>query len=142
MTLFPLIQLPEIRHETAVLPLFRETAWDFETNRPIWRGGEPVTVSGARAVLVWAWNTLHALRGMFDVFTRGYGFGIRALTGRSYTESVRRAEAVRYVREALLVNPYITGVGMVDVSFSGSALTVSCKIQSVYGEVSVNGCTL
>lgn len=124
------------------MPLFREPAWDLKRNVPIWRGGEPVYVTGASAVLVWAWNTLHTERGLHDVYTRDYGLGIRELTGRAYTKDVRQSEAVRYVREALLVNPYITAVEAVSVDFSGSELTVSCRIRSIYGEVNVDGCKL
>lgn len=143
MSLFPLIDLPELETEQGgQMQLFREVAWNFRENRPIWRGGEPVYVTGASAVLVWAWNALHALRGRHDIFTRDYGLGIRELTGKGYNEQIRRSEAIRYVREALLTNPYITAVEAVSISFEGSLLTISCKIQSVYGEVQVNGCTI
>lgn len=143
MSLFPLIDLPTLEGSDGTKQtLFRETAWNFRENRPIWRGGEPVYVTGASAVLVWAWNALHTLRGMHDIYTRDYGLGIRELTGRAYTEQIRQSEAVRYVREALLTNPYITGVEAVSVSFEGSTLAISCKIQTVYGEVNVDGCTI
>ena len=143
MSLFPLISLPELDDgQGGQLPLFREAAWDFRNNRPIWRGGEPVYVTGASAVLVWAWNALHTLRGMHDIFTRDYGLGIRELTGRAYTEQIRRSEAIRYVRDALLTNPYITAAEAVSVSFDGSLLTIACRIETVYGEVNVDGCTI
>ena len=143
MSLFPLISLPELDDGRGrQLQLFREAAWDFRKNRPIWRGGEPVYVTGASAVMVWAWNALHTLRGMHDIFTRDYGLGIRELTGRAYTEQIRRSEAIRYVRETQLTNPYITAVEAVSVSLEGSLLTISCKIQTVYGEVNVDGCTI
>lgn len=143
MALFPLISLPELEgSEGQRLPLFREAAWDFRNNAPIWRGGEPVYVTGASAVLVWCWNALHTLRGMHDIYTNGYGLGIKALTGKAYTEDVRQSEAIRYVREALLVCPYVTAVEAVDIGMEGSLLTISCRVQTVYGEVNVDGCTI
>lgn len=144
MALFPLIGLPATEGAGGQrLPLFREAAWNFRTNTPIWRGGEPVYVTGASAVLVWAWNTLHAERGIHDIFTRDYGLGIReGLTGKPYTAQVKESEAVRYVRECLMVNPYITAVDAVTVEFTDSLLTVSCKITTIYGEVTVDGCKL
>ncbi len=143
MALFPLIKLPELPGQSGKMPLFREVAWDFKKNVPIWRGGEPVYCTGASAVLVWAWNTLHVEKGLHDIFTREHGLGIReGLTGRPYTEEVRRSEAVRYVREALMVNPYITAVEAVEVLFHESTLTVNCRIQTIYGEVNVDGCKL
>ncbi len=144
MALVPLIDLPELSGaDGRRRRLFREAAWDFKADKPIWQGGEPVYVTGAPAVLVWAWNTLHAEKGLHDIFTRDHGLGIReGLTGRPYTDEVRRSEAVRYVREALMVNPYITGVESVSVTFEGSTLTVCCRIQTIYGEVTMDGCKL
>lgn len=143
MALFPLISLPELTYKGGRMPLFREVAWDFKKNVPIWRGGEPVYCTGSAAVQVWAWNTLHAEKGLHDVFTRDHGLGIReGLTGKAYTEEVRQSEAIRYVREALMVNPYITAVEAVEVLFNESTLTVNCKLQTIYGEVNVDGCKL
>ena len=117
MSLFPLLSAPErLPAGTGRLPLFREAAWNFQTNRPIWRGGEPVYVTGASAVLVWAWNALHTDKGLHDVLTRDYGLGIRALEGQPYTDAVRQSEAVRYVRECLEANPYIQSLYQIRAS--------------------------
>ena len=58
MSLFPLISEPDTGELTGSdgLPLYREVDWDFRTNKPVWKGGNPVYVTGGRAVLVWAWN--------------------------------------------------------------------------------------
>lgn len=137
MGLFPLIDLPDLPTVgQGPRQLFREVAWDFKANKPVWRGGEPVYVTGAPAVLVWAWMALQTEMRMHDVFTRDYGLGIRSgLTGKAYTQTVQRAEAIRYVKEALMVNPYITAVTAVEVSFDGSELKVDCSIKTVYGTV-------
>lgn len=75
MSLFPLIDRPDdgVIAAAANLPLYRETDWNFQTNEPVWRGGNPVMVTGARAVLVWAWNALHTERFAHDVFSSDYG---------------------------------------------------------------------
>ena len=139
-TLFPLIEAPaqEDGQSTGVLPLYREIEWDFEADRPVWRGGSPVWVTGARAVAVWAWNALHTVRGGLDLFTRDYGCEIQALTGRAYSQAVRESEAVRYVQDCLQVNPYITGVRQISVDFSGSTLSVRCAVDTIYGEVELH----
>lgn len=124
------------------MPLYRETDWNFVTNRPVWRGGNPVFVTGARAVLIWAWNALHTERFAHDVFSAGYGPDFTGLIGQSYTEEVRQSEAIRIVRETLMVNPYITGVSQVSVSFEDSTLHLHFKMTTVYGEVSVDGCDI
>ena len=66
------------------LPLYQEVDWDFRTNKPVWRGGNPVLVTGARAVLVWAWNALHTTRFAHDVFSTDYGLDGNSLLGQAY----------------------------------------------------------
>lgn len=143
MSLFPLINQPDSGEllETG-LPLFQETDWDFNANCPVWRGGNPVFVTGARAVLVWAWNALHTERFAHDVFSADYGPDFAGLIGQPYTEEVRQSEAIRIVRETLMVNPYITAVTQVSAVFHGSVLTLSCKLTTIYGEVSIDGCDI
>lgn len=144
MSLFPLISAPDTGELTVTggLPLYREVDWDFQTNKPVWKGGKPVFVTGARAVLVWAWNALHTPRFAHDVFSADYGLDSEALRGKAYSKEVRDAEAIRVVREMLCVNPYITNVTQVNVDFEGSALHLSFKLTTIYGEVTIDDCDI
>ena len=144
MSLFPLISEPDAGDLVSPdgLPLYREVDWDFRANKPIWRGGNPVFVTGARAVLVWAWNALHTMRFDHDVFSTDYGLDGYALLGRAYSEEVRQSEAIRIVRETLRVNPYIANVSQVNVSFEGSILHLSFKLTTIYGEVTIDDCDI
>lgn len=144
MSLFPLISQPDVGElaTTGGLPLYREVDWNFQTNKPVWKGGNPVFVTGARAVLVWAWNALHTERFAHDVFSSDYGLDSETLLGRAYSSEVREAEAVRIVRETLQVNPYITNVTQVSVEFEDSVLHLSFKLTTIYGEVTVDECDI
>lgn len=144
MSLFPLISQPDIGELTGTggLPLYREVDWDFRTNKPVWKGGNPVFVTGARAVLVWAWNALHTERFAHDVFSTDYGLDRETLLGEAYSSEVREAEAIRIVRETLQVNPYITNVMQVKVSLEGAVLHLSFKLTTIYGEVTINDCDI
>ena len=124
------------------LPLYREVDWDFRTNKPVWKGGNPVYVTGGRAVLVWAWNALHTMRFNHDVFSTDYGLDGNTLLGQAYSGEVRESEAIRIVRETLQVNPYITNVTQVSVSFEGSVLHLSFKLTTIYGEVTIDDCDI
>ena len=141
MALFPLIDMPDTSSAEGGLPLFREVMWNFATDRPVWRGGSPVYVTGAGAVEVWAWNAIHALRGRSELFSTDYGLALDDLTGQAYSSAVRESEAARMVRDALMINPYIKEV-RASVSFSGSRLTLSCAIETIYGEVDIHGIEL
>jgi len=142
-SLFPLIDAPDSGASVPEgLPLYRETDWDFQANRPVWRGGNPVFATGARAVLVWAWNALHTERFAREVFSTGYGAEFSALLGQSYREEIRQSEAIRVIRETLRVNPYITDVTQVGLSFQDACLHMCFKMTTVYGEVSMDGCDI
>ena len=39
-------------------------------------------------------------------------------------------------------SPYIVQVDAIAVDFSGSVLSLTCQIQTIYGEVEINGWTL
>lgn len=135
-SIFPIIPSGEPQEAQDGLPLYREVKWDFEQNKPVWANGGPVEVTGAEAVLTWAWNALQTKRGLHEALSRDYGCEIYTLTGQPYTEALMSAEARRYVTECLEVNPYIEEVKDVSVSFAGTTLEVSFTLVTVYGEVS------
>lgn len=66
-----------------------------------------------------------------------YGCEMETLIGQAFTSDVKHSEAVRYIREALMVNPYIRAVRQMSVDFKDSRLTVSCTVDTIYGEVDV-----
>lgn len=139
MSIFPMIQPPEDAVVAAqTLPLAQEAAWDFVNDRPIYRRGEPVIVTGKDAVKVWIWNAIHTERYRYEIYSWAYGSEFHSLVGQAYTEALKTAEAPRYLRECLLVNPYITAVNDITVEFAGDRLTVAGTVTTVYGEVSVN----
>ena len=135
--IFPAVQ-PEVVASSAALPLCKEVAWDFSAGRPLFSGGRPAVLSGADAVKVWIWKAIKTVRFRHDIYTWDFGCEAESLVGQPFTQAVKESEAVRYVREALAPNPYITGVRQVDVSFSGTVLSIHCQVMTIYGEVEVN----
>lgn len=138
MSIFPMIQPPENAGGAAqALPLAREVAWDYENDIPLYRRGEPVPVTGKEAVKVWIWNAIHTQRYRHEIYSWAYGSEFHSLVGQAYTEVLKTAEAPRYLRECLLINPYITAVNNITVEFAGARLTVSGTATTVYGEVPI-----
>lgn len=135
--LFPIIQPEAEPTVQEKLPLCREVAWDFARGIPVYAGGRPVEVTGVEAVKVWIWKALKTARFHHDIYTWDYGCEAESLIGKAFTAQVKESEAVRYVREALAPNPYITDVRQVDVSFQGTKLTISCQVSTIYGEAEV-----
>lgn len=136
--LFPVVQPEAAGVEPEALPLAREVKWDIKQKRPVFSRGEPVLVEEADAVLTWAWHALQTPRFRHEIYTWDYGSELDSLIGQPYTEALKRAEAQRYVREALTPNPYITGVEDITVSFAEGVLTIQCRVRTIYGDVEVS----
>lgn len=134
MSLFPMIQ-PQAQVAEQSYPLCKEVKWDYHQNKPVFEQGAPVVVEGADAVMVWAWKALQAPRFCHDIYSWSYGNELNSLIGENFTEELKCSEAARYVRECLLINPYITAVDRVTVEFQESKLLVSCAITTIYGGI-------
>lgn len=139
MSIFPMIDpgTAENNREQA-LPLCREVAWDYVHDVPIFRDGEPVVVTGKEALKVWIWKAIRTPRFRYEIYTWAYGSEFESLLGQAYSDSVKTAEAPRYLRECLLVNPYITAVEDISVTFETARLTVKGTAATIYGEVNFN----
>lgn len=141
MSLFPVkfsaTAATDVENPAQNLPVAREVAWNFEQDRPIFRHGEPVMVEEGEAVKVWCYHALKVARGRLAIYSRDYGNELESLIGQPYTAAVKESEALRYVREALAPNPYVTGVSEATVEFVDGALVIRCKINTVYGEMEV-----
>lgn len=151
--IFPFMETAVKRKSGAALPVFREYAWDFERDALILVNGSPTVVERKEALKVWIYKVLRTPRFRYPVYTWSYGHELEGLIGSAYTNGavqaetggggvytnrVMQVEAERRVREALLVNPYITGVSVADVELIGSRLTVEVAVETVYGEVKMN----
>lgn len=79
-----------------------------------------------------------APRYLHDVFTHNYGQDLQSLIGEAYGDDIRQSEAIRCIREALEINPYIKTVHQIDVTFEGSVLHLSFTAKTIYGEVTLN----
>ena len=117
---------------------FNEIAWDFEHNIPIYKNGSPKWITGKEAVLVWAWKALHVQKYIYPIYSWNYGCQLESLIGQTVSEELKQSEAMRYVRQTLTENPYITDVKEVSVSFTNDVLSISCILNTRYGEVKVN----
>ena len=136
--LFPVMQ-PAAVQTAQSLPVYCDGAWDFENDAPVFDSEDnPVMVSGLPAVKVWVYNALKTQRRIHEIWTWNYANDMYDLIGRPFTEELKQAEAARYVEDCLKVNPYIKAVTQVEASFESSHLTVSCQVDTIYGEAKIN----
>ena len=138
--LFPMIQ-PEAEAEESTdesYPAYYDVKWDYEKDAPVFKNGNPVIVEGLEAVKAWAWRALHVPRYRYEIYSFDYGSELEALIGQPYTKELKEAEAARYVRECLLINPYIREVKDVETEFSDDRLKISGTLVTVYGEANIS----
>jgi hypothetical protein len=119
-------------------PLYKEIEIDFDKNALVYKNGFPSIITGKYAVLQWALKALRTQRFRYEIYSWNYGSEIESLIGQTYTPELKKAEAIRYISECLLVNPYITDVTDINIDFSKELLFIQCKIITVYGEVNVS----
>ena len=138
MSFFPFISVPdtEVTTETP-LTMYREIAWDYKLDEPVLVNGELLIVEGNEAIKVWCYKALKTERFIYDVYTWNHGTELDALIGKPYSRELIKAEATRYIQEALLINEYILDVNVLDVSFEGDTLTAQVNVTTIYGEVDV-----
>lgn len=133
MTLFPMFSLPP-SETAAALPLYTDVLMDYERAVPVWQAGNPVIVQGQEAVKGWAFRAILTAKAHWPIFDPSYGCDLTNLVGQPYTSDIKRSEAARYLRDALLNSPYITGVEVLDTTFEGSTVHITARLTTVYGE--------
>lgn len=137
MSLFPFVSnIDEVKIDNT-FPLYKEVAWDFKRNIPIIEKRDFKIVEGNEAIKVWVYKALLTPRYQYSIYTWDYGSELLDLIGKAYTPSLTKSEAKRYIEEALLINPYISEVNVLDTDFKDGILSANVKIVTIYGESEV-----
>ena len=136
MSLFPMLG-GSVPQPSQTLPLYREIMADPDTGLPVWKNGRPVEVEGAAAVRLWAMTALRTMRYHHAIYSGQFGSELSTLMGQGWSSDIKTAEAPRMVREALLVNPYVSEVSDILVDFADDELQISATLKTIYGEVRV-----
>ena len=137
MSLFPFIDNEDNLAINNTLPLYKEVAWDFNTDCPILEYGNPKIVEGNEAIKVWAYKALLIPRYQNIIYSWDYGSELISLIGKAYTPSLIKSEAKRYIKEALEINPYILEATVLDINFNYGELSATIKLITIYGESEV-----
>ncbi|HBF2360861.1 TPA: DUF2634 domain-containing protein [Clostridioides difficile] len=138
-TIFPFIGVPEdyILPKTEELPIFREVAWDFEKDEPILEKGD-FKIEKKEALKVWIYKCIKTNRYEHEIYSLEYGTELSELIGQKYTKGLTESEASRFIKEALLINPYILEVNVKSANFNRDILSANVKVSTIYGEVEIN----
>lgn len=116
-----------------VLTVPKEYGIDFKTGQLT---GE--IVEGIEAIKVWIWNCLHTQRFRYPLYSWNYGADLEQYIGQTVTEEFLNADCEDEIREALLVNPYITGIEDFKVTFENGHLSLSFTAVTKFGNTEVD----
>ena len=137
MSLFPFISnIDNVKIDNS-FPLYKEVAWDFEKDIPMLENGSFKIVEGNEAIKVWIYKAILTQRYEHSIYSWDYGSELMDLIGKPYTPELTKAEAKRYIKEALLINPYILEVNVLDIDFKNCLLSADIKVLTIYGESEV-----
>lgn len=131
---FPFITKSELAEKKESIPIYKEVAWDFESNKMVIKNGMPVIVEGNEAIKVWIYKAIKTERYKYLIYSWDYGCELEGLIGKGLPNSLIKAEVKRYIEEALLINPYILSIDDMEVDLIDSILSIKCNINTVYGE--------
>ena len=117
------------------LPIFKELAFDFETEQLKTNGGQYYYVEKNEALKIWIWKALHISRFTYLAYSTDYGNEINTLIGRYLAKKLLYSELKRMIEEALLCNPYILSISDFEVEQKGSEVQCTFSVNTVYGNV-------
>ena len=137
MSLFPFVSNTDEVKVDNTFSMYKEVAWDFEANIPILENGDFKIIEGNEAIKVWIYKALLTPRYNYSIYSWDYGSELLDLIGKAYTPALTKEEAKRYIKEALLINPYILEVTVTDTSFNNGVLSADIKLLTIYGESEV-----
>lgn len=135
MNLFPELTVETGSSASRELPIYREWAYDFEGNCFKTRNGRYYLVEKNEALKIWIYKAMKTARYCYQAYPREYGQELNGIIGMSSSREIQENEAERLIQEALLANPYITGVADFEFEHQGSCMHINYHVYTVYGEM-------
>ena len=120
---------------TVELPIFKELAFDFETEQLLTNGGKYYYVEKNEALKIWIWKTLFSSRYTYLAYSTDYGNEIYTLIGRYLNKELLYSELRRLIEEALLCNHYIVSLSDFDITQEGAKVICDFSVNTIYGNV-------
>lgn len=120
------------------LPIPKEYNWDFNENDFILENGNPKIVEGLEAIKIWIYKVLRTARYRYFAYSWDYGHEFEDLIGKGLSSGAIESEVKRYLKEALLINPYILEIKDLRTSIEENKVTAEFTVVTDYGQVKIN----
>ena len=96
-------------------------------------------VEGDKALKGWIYFTLKIARYRYAIYSKDYGCELENIIGSQFEdEEYKEATIEHYIRDALLINPYIKSVDEIKASVEDEKVKVSCVVDTKYGVIYIN----
>ena len=133
MSILPTFVNAEIEEELEKSPSLtvpKEYGIDFDTGQMTGK-----IVEGKEAIKVWIWNCLHTSRFRYGIHSWDFGWDPEEYVGKAVTTEYIQADAQTEIEEALMMNPYITGIDDFNAVKEDDRLTVTFTALTAFGDV-------
>lgn len=120
--------IEEAQATLGVQEIPREYGIDFDTGQLT-----GAIVEGIEAVKVWIWNCLHTERFRYGIYTWQYGAEYEQYIGEVVTDEYLQSDCQTETEDALMVNPYITGLSDFKAELDDAKLHVSFTVETTLG---------
>ena len=126
------IEIQELSAAAAVREIPKEYGIDFTTGQLTGK-----IVEGLEAIKVWIWSCLHSERYRYAIYSWQYGVEYEQYIGETITDEYLQSDCQVETEEALMVNPYITGISDFNATLSGSTLKIVFTAETTIGDMEV-----
>lgn len=126
------VEIQEAAAVAVVQEVPREYGIDFTTGQLTGK-----IVEGLEAIKVWIWNCLKTERYRYAIYSWQYGVEYEQYIGETITDEYLQSDCQVETEEALMVNPYITGVSDFNATLTGSLLKIVFTAETTLGDMEV-----
>lgn len=126
-------KLKESVSVSSVLPIPKEYGVDFETGQLTGK-----IVEGLEAIKVWIWNCMHTERYRYAIYSWQYGVEYEQYIGTTVSDEYLQSDCKAETEEALMVNPYITGLSDFSAVMDGTTIKIRFTAETSFGNVEVD----
>jgi hypothetical protein len=123
--------------EVDLLPLYKEYAWNFDTDNFIYDAdGNHKIVTENEALKVWIYKALKTERYRYRAYMDDYGEELEQFIGKKPNDAETASEMEKYIKEGLMVNPYIKRIDSIDVTVQQhDEIELTIELTTIYGSM-------
>lgn len=126
-------EITEAQRTVTVQETPREYGIDFSTGQLT-----GLIVEGLEAIKVWIWNCIHSERYRYAIYSWQYGVEYEQYIGETISDEYLQSDCQTETEEALMVNPYITGITDFDATLEGTTLHITFTVETTIGKIEVS----